>query len=700
MNGFLEALQFLQLFVYGGLALVALYHWGRRRGEAEAWGAATFGSLAAVLVIGRLVPAGDHGWVDWIRKVNISMIVLFPYLLFRFTATFRRPSKAVEAVAGVLTLVAATSPYFFTTIPEAGEAAPPGYGAFIALVLTQWVLLSIYVTWRLWRSAQDEPTVARRRMKTLGGGALGLAIAIVLAGTAGEAPLSLQVGVQLLAMASAGMFLLGMFPPRTIRAIWRRDEEEALREAELKLMGVSDPVEVGRVLLPHVSRIVGGRGALLLGKDGGVIGRDGISSQAAERISAEISANGRGPGLVSVSGTGRVLSVPMTTGWLAVEGSSFTPFFGEEETRMLRSVAPLAELAINRAQVLVRERKVAEQLLQAQEVARIGSWEWDIRTSEISWSRQLYELYGFDPETFEPTYTSSMDSIHPDDRAMLDAEVALALETGGRYSAEHRVVREDGKSIWVHSEGKVILGTDGEPERMVGVAQDISERKRQEGYREQFIANAAHELRTPLTSLLGFVEILAHRRSLMSEGDLKEAYDVMERSGQRLSALVNNLLDLTKVQQGHVQLDLMDVSLKSSVQDLLQANPAPPDKDVKVAVEDGLKVVADPNRLGQIFLNLLSNAYKYGGSQITITARRGRAEDAEIEVTDDGPGVEPSLVPSLFEPFRRGELVTSVSGSGLGLAIVKMLVEASGGHISYEPRQPQGAVFRVNLPRA
>jgi PAS domain S-box-containing protein len=537
-------------------------------------------------------------------------------------------------------------------------------------------------------------------MKTLALGAIGLALALVLVGLSSGA-IGIQLVTQLIAMASAGLFLLGLFPPRAVRVSWRREEEEDLRRAELKwgqsqLMEVMQPSEVPQALLPRVSRLLGGKGSVLIGADGEVVACDGVDRTGASNIADEVVRSGGGE--IRAPG-GTILSVPLRPGWLAVEASRFTPFFGRDETEMLRSIALLAELALNRAELSQKQLHMQAQLVQAQAVAQIGSWEWDLGTNEISWSPQLYEIFGEDPETFTPDYDTLASRSHPEDREAVQKEAAAAIERGSTFETEYRVIRSDGDVITLHSQGKPILDGSGKVVRMVGILQDVSERRRQEQAREQFIANAAHELRTPLTSLLGFVEVLSTRRQMMSEEDIDQSYKVMERAGRRLAKLVSNLLDLTKVQQGHIELELIPVPLGVTVSEIVRGNPVPDGKHVDLDIPSDVMVLADPSRLGQIVLNLLSNAYKYGGPAITVSAVKQR-EAVLLSVTDDGPGVEPLLIEMLFEPFRRGEEVTRISGSGLGLAIVKMLVDASGGAVHYESVEPSGARFVVSLRRA
>jgi signal transduction histidine kinase len=267
------------------------------------------------------------------------------------------------------------------------------------------------------------------------------------------------------------------------------------------------------------------------------------------------------------------------------------------------------------------------------------------------------------------------------------------------FTQVYRIVRPSGETIFVQASGKVILDDAGQTAKMIGTAQDITERKEQESYRERFIANAAHELRTPLTSLLGLTELLSRSRHRMTEDRIAMAFEAAVRSGQRLSLLVDNLLDLSKLQQGAVEINPEPVDIGPLSRRLLESASVPAGSSVAVEVDDELVALADPVRLDQVLQNLFTNAFRYGGPEIILEGTSAGA-DVVISVSDNGPGVEQELVPHLFDPFARGSGSSEVGGSGLGLAIVRMLVDASGGDIWYENGRAGGACFCIRLPKA
>lgn len=217
--------------------------------------------------------------------------------------------------------------------------------------------------------------------------------------------------------------------------------------------------------------------------------------------------------------------------------------------------------------------------------------------------------------------------------------------------------------------------------------------------RSEFVANAAHELRTPLTTIMGLAEILTNSRTPLTEDQIAESMRLLKRQGERVGSLLTNLLDYSRVEAGSAIIDLKPIDVQGAVTRSLDAAPAPEGVDVRPDVDGGGSVMADEVRLEQVLVNLLTNAYRYGGPHITISASRAGPETV-IEVTDDGDGIEPSLLPHLFEPFTRGVSTQSITGSGLGLAIVKRLVESFGGTISCHSRREEGTTFRVTLKSA
>ena len=215
----------------------------------------------------------------------------------------------------------------------------------------------------------------------------------------------------------------------------------------------------------------------------------------------------------------------------------------------------------------------------------------------------------------------------------------------------------------------------------------------------EFLAIVAHELKTPIAAITGLAAALSTSRHKLTEEQIEDCLDRICRQGERLARLVADLLDLSQAESGTFRVSLERVNIADSAERSLDGAPAPPGKSVELAVPGPLWALADPGRLEQILVNLLANAYRYGGSSISLEAC-GTSDGVVVTVADDGDGVPAELVPALFDGFVRGPGTDGVQGSGLGLAIAQALLEGFGGRIWYEPGQPAGARFRFLLPAA
>ncbi|MDQ3957764.1 MAG: PAS domain-containing protein, partial [Actinomycetota bacterium] len=558
-----DVLGYVQLVLYGGLGLVALAQWRKRGGEPAGWVAATFGVLAAVILVGQVLPEeSDSALVDYVTRVNIAFLVLFPYFLFRFMASFESPGRVLHVVAALITGVTVVATFLLPEFPDEGEPRTGEFQAYVYLLLAQWVLLLGTVTFRLWRAGRGQPVVARRRMRTMSIGSAGLAITLVLAGTAsttGEVT-GVQIATGVLALAAGPFFLLGFAPPAFVKSAWRQRGNSRFQEAEFALMEALSPTDITDVLLPEVTELTAGRGSLVVGRDGAVTGVHGLTAPEAAELAATIA---RGPDKERRTGPAArgIVTVPMRAGTLAVVTSPYTPFFGQEETDELRRLALLADLALARTEHSKRERELTDQLLEAQRLARIGSWEWVAATDQIRWSDQMYRIFGLSPDELPATPEAYMEFVHPDDKEMVESLSDAIVEGDAPIDYQHRIVRKDGKVVTLHTRGKAVRDASGKIVKTLGTSQDVTEQREHEAVRERFIANAAHELRTPLTSLLGFVEMLSRARHRLDEEKLQTMFDAMTRSGDRLAVLIENLLDLSKLQAGQVQVDIEPVPL-------------------------------------------------------------------------------------------------------------------------------------------
>jgi signal transduction histidine kinase len=347
-----DVLGHVNVFVFAAIAVVCLLQWRRRRDDPTRWAALTFALLGAVALAGEIIDAlyGSDGAGPWVDRVVIASIVLFPYLLFRFGASFQSPRRVIEAAAGALT-AAVFVWSFFIDLPEEGESWSTEFAVFVAVFLIQWTLLLAYVAWRLWRAGDGQPSVIRYRVRVLSVGVIALSVALVLAGAAGGTPPAwLELASALLTLLSALLFFTAFAPPLVVREVWRRPERDVLREGIDDLVRfAATPADILARVLPRMAQVVGARAVALLDEDGSVRGTHEIEPGAVERSGGER----------------HVVNVPTTSGSLRIWTNPYAPFFGHEEFALLRSLGSLTVLALERSRLFAQEHAARVSLEEA-----------------------------------------------------------------------------------------------------------------------------------------------------------------------------------------------------------------------------------------------------------------------------------------------------------------------------------------------
>lgn len=356
--------------------------------------------------------------------------------------------------------------------------------------------------------------------------------------------------------------------------------------------------------------------------------------------------------------------------------------------------------------------------------AGIGTWETGSRDGPMRWDEQMFRLRGLAPREHGLERPEWLELVHPDDRARL-----LAADPDHNLSTvplayEFRIRLPDGSQRWLASRSAALRDEHGKVLRRVGVNWDITEAKNAELARQQallaeresqaksqFLSRMSHELRTPLNAVLGFTQLLQLERGPRRAPDEAAMLDHIRAAGEHLLTLIDDTLDLSSLQSGTLRLDLQAVPVAAAVagaMPLVEALAATQHVTLRRGALEGC-VRADPTRLRQVLLNLLTNAIKYNRAhgEVVVESRvDDRAVGSEgagrvrISVSDTGRGLSADQRAHLFEPFNRlGMESEGIEGSGIGLTIVKALVEGMGGEVGVSSRPDVATVFEVMLPQ-
>jgi signal transduction histidine kinase len=534
----------------------------RRRGG---WLTLSFLALGLIVTVGRLIPAHPHGFVlGALLRLEIELLVLFPYLGYRFATAFVPPSRRLQRVVSLLTIGLSIWTFALPRIPASGDPRPSGFLVYVIAFLVHWTLLSVVVTTRLWRAGRGQPSVARIRMRLLSFATAALTVAIVGSATTTNSSSPGAVVVQVIAVLGAVAFLLGFEPPQIVRASWRAAEQQRLQEAIRGLMTLATTrAEVAQRVLGPVAALVGARAACIFDADGNVLARQAVPEQSEDVEPVRVEE----PGVV-----------------LHVWTSPYAPFFGEDELRALHTVAALTGIALDRVRLFEQEHQ----------------------------SR-------------------------------------LALERANELMTN-------------------------------------------------FVALAAHELRTPVTTVHGFVQTLNHLGDRLDETQKDELRLALEQQTVRMTSLVEQLLDLSRLDAEAVDVKPQELDLRQRLEDVVTVAAGSRFADVRVEVLGPSVANVDPSILDHIVTNLVTNALRYGQAPVLVSAAVDDGQ-VRISVEDEGPGVAFEIEETLFERFTRAGVARDrVAGTGLGLAIARAYAQAHSGDLRYERGQPAGARFVVELP--
>lgn len=328
-------------------------------------------------------------------------------------------------------------------------------------------------------------------------------------------------------------------------------------------------------------------------------------------------------------------------------------------------------------------------------------WDWDL-ASQAMWVNEGFGALLGAGHAARPRDQWG-EWIHPDEASAVTGSLQAFLASDEEtWQADYRLRRLDGSWLWILERGLVIRCQDGSPRRMLGSMMDITDRKESEGMKSEFVAMVSHQLRTPLSGMSWMLELAAEVDGMPA--DAARYIQAARDSGQRLVLLVNDLLDITRLESGRtgaMPQPVLLADLTRSVIDELRMPAADRRQDLGMMASAVPPVLADMQLIRQAITNLLSNAIKYtpAGGRITVALQEAGGM-VRWSVQDDGIGIPRRAMGHLFEKFYRAENAAGLEaeGTGLGLHLVRLIIEDAGGRVWCESEEGRGSMFAFSLP--
>jgi signal transduction histidine kinase/DNA-binding NarL/FixJ family response regulator len=355
----------------------------------------------------------------------------------------------------------------------------------------------------------------------------------------------------------------------------------------------------------------------------------------------------------------------------------------------------------------------------------VGNWEFYFQHGQVTWSSETYSLFGLDMDRGQPDMDAVLGGYHPDDAKRLSAAVERAATTGEAYSLVLRTAGRNPMVRWVRGEGRVRRGADRSILGLYGTVMDVTEAiEREEALRQaqaraeaasrsksEFLANMSHEIRTPLTAILGYTDLLRDEAAVGGAApEQLQAMDTIRRAGEHLLTVINDILDISKIEAGKMEIEQVNTALPSVLLDVeslmrsrAQAKGISLENRITTPIPD--RIVTDPTRLRQILMNLVGNAAKFterGRILVETSIEPQRSNDMLVIAVDDtGPGMTEEQASQLFQPFTQADnsVTRKHGGTGLGLTICRRLAELMGGNVELVTTAPgRGSRFELRLP--
>ena len=381
------------------------------------------------------------------------------------------------------------------------------------------------------------------------------------------------------------------------------------------------------------------------------------------------------------------------------------------------------------------------------DAAGLGIWDWDVEQDRLVWDDSMYRLYGVNKDEFGGAFDAWSQCLVPEDWERATGDVQAALRGDREYRSDFRVRRADGAIRTIRGMAQTIRRADGRPVRMVGINRDVTDMINAEREREQlvlelrkhqehlealvasrtielraakeaaesasraksaFLANMSHEIRTPMNAILGYAQLLERDQDLGA--DQKQKVDIIHSSGDHLLTLINDILEMSKIEAGHATLAVEPFDLHALLHDVqLMFRELTENKGLELTFEMDphlpRALLGDAGKVRQVVINLLSNAVKFtndGRVDVRACSRAvaGDRHVVAIAVEDTGPGIEPGNLTRIFDAFDQADSTARIGGTGLGLTISLNFARLMHGDLVVESTPGKGSVFTFSFEAA
>lgn len=408
------------------------------------------------------------------------------------------------------------------------------------------------------------------------------------------------------------------------------------------------------------------------------------------------------------------------TGRLAETFNRMTADLSEKENRLIEYSRELEAKVLEQTSELRKTnellRKNEASLTKAQQIARLGNWESDFATGHVTWSDEMYRIFGLHPDQFKPTFEAFLSYVHPDDRGFVNESVGAAISGNKPYGGDYRIVLPDGSVRDMHTEVELVFDGTGKPVGMRGISQDITDRKKIEDELEKkdklesiglLAGGMAHDFNNLLTGILGNISLAKmHMRP-----DIK-AYTLLSEAEKiciKMTELTKKFLTFSKGGSPFRKVLLISTIINETTCSELSG----PAISCQCDFSDGLfPVNVDDMQISQVFRNMVINAREAmpEGGLIRVVAENiildkddavlKKGKYVKITIKDSGKGIPDEILPKIFDPYFTTKEMSSVKGMGLGLAVCYSIIKQHDGHITVESKAGEGTAFHIYLPAA